>query len=444
MLETALVIAGVGVLAVLGLFALIRTMLYICPPNEVLVFSGRRVALADGTSRGYRTVFGGRAWRVPLIENVARMSLNVMEIPISIRGAYSKGGIPLNVDAIANVKISSDSRVIGNAIERFLGRGMDEIARVARETLEGHLRGVLATLTPEEVNEDRLKFGDELSHESETDLNKLGLHLDTLQIQLVSDDVQYLDSIGRTSIAQVIKDAEIAESDAKREAEQVEAENMGRANVIQANVDAAVVRMKNELRRVQAELESRVKSEEERTLGAAREARAKAEQELQEVRAQLEELRLKADRVLPAEAERVHLELRARGDAATIRERGKAVGEALEMLNQAWVDAGQNALSIYLIEDLEKILRQVAAGVAKVKVENLNMVDSGDGQTLAAYVSAYPAMLAAIFKAITDTTGIDIPKVISGGTSTNGAGGNNGTRELPPGDVTRPQPPARG
>lgn len=96
------------------------------------------------------------------------MRLNVMEIPIAIRNAYSKGGVPMNVDAIANVKISSEPARVGNAIERFLGRGNDEIGRVARETLEGHLRGVLATLTPEEVNEDRLKFADSPSPTSKT------------------------------------------------------------------------------------------------------------------------------------------------------------------------------------------------------------------------------------------------------------------------------------
>ncbi|MER3462486.1 MAG: flotillin, partial [Armatimonadota bacterium] len=211
--------------------------------------------MEDGSIRGYTTVFGGARLKRPLIETVSRMSLNTMEVPISIRGAYSKGGIPLNVDAIANVKISSDPVVIGNAIERFLGRDPEEIRRVAKETLEGHLRGVLATLTPEEVNEDRLKFAAELSHESEEDLVKLGIQLDTLKIQHVSDDVDYLDSIGRKAIANVIRDAEIAESDAKRAAEQAEAENMGRANVTRANAEAAIARLQNELRRIQADLE---------------------------------------------------------------------------------------------------------------------------------------------------------------------------------------------
>lgn len=422
--------AAGGAFLVLIILSIIKNFLYICPPNQVLIFSGgSRERMPDGSWRGFRPVFSGRAWRKPFVEKVSRMSLNIMEVPIHVRGAYSKGGIPLAVEAIANVKISSNLALIGNAIERFLDRDPEEIRRVAKETLEGHLRGVLAKLTPEEVNEDRLKFADELSRESEDDLSKLGIHLDTLKIQHVSDDVKYLDSIGREAIANVIRDAEIAESDAERDAEQAEAEAMGRAKVTEANVDAVVARLHNELRTVQADLEAQVRSEEERTVAAAREARAVAEQELQKVRSELEGIRLEADKVLPAEAARTANEYRAQGDAASIRERGKAVGQALDMLHSAWARAGENALSIYLIEDIENILRSAAEGVSKVKVEKLNIIDSGDADTLRAYVAAYPAMLSSILEAVAKTTGIDIPKALSGGAQTLSANGQAAKKE---------------
>lgn len=399
--------AAIGFAVLLGLLIFIKwakTLLQICPPNEVLIFYGRRT----------RVIFGGRGWRMPIIEKSARMSLNNMEVPISIRGAYSQGGIALNVDAIANVKISSDPKYIHNALERFLGRDVNEIRRVAKETLEGHLRGVLARLTPEEVNEDRLKFADELSRESELDLSKLGIHLDTLKIQHVSDDVSYLNSIGREAIANVIRDAEMSESDAKRLAELAEAEAQGRAKVARSNADANIARMRNEIRKIQADLEAEVTSEEERTQAAARQARAEAEQELQGIRAELEKLRLQVDQVLPAEANRVAQEHRARGEASIIRERGQASSQALNLMTEAWKDAGKDALAIYLMEDVEKILETAAQGVAKVKVNEVNMIDSGDGRTLSSYVAAYPAMLAAVLESVTTATGIDIQQALSG------------------------------
>ncbi|MEO7454100.1 MAG: SPFH domain-containing protein [Fimbriimonadales bacterium] len=412
---------AIGLMLLVGLW-FVRRFLYICTPNQVLIFTGGgKNRLPDGTVRGFRPIFGGRAWRKPFFEKVSRMSLNIMEVPIHVRGAYSRGGIALNVDAVANVKVSSDPRIIGNAFERFLGRNPEEIRRVAKETLEGHLRGVLAKLTPEEVNEDRLKFAGELSSESEDDLSKLGIHLDTLKIQHVSDDVSYLDSIGREAIANVIRDAEMAESDAHREAEQVEADALGRAKVVEAEVDTEIATLTNDLRRIQAELESNVRSEEERTIAAAREARATAEQELQKVRAELEGIRLQVERVLPAEAQRVASEYRAQGEAATIREKGRAVSEALDLLHDAWGKAGANAVSILLIEDIEKILRAASEGVAKVKIQNLSIIDAGDGKTLAAYVASYPQMLSSVFDAVAKTTGIDVPKALSGETGTKAA-----------------------
>lgn len=404
------VFAGVGVLGFLLMVAIfVKTFLRICPPNRILVVSG-------GLKRGgknFSVVNGGRAFVVPGIQSVSQMSLNTMEVPIAVRNAYSSGGIAMNVEAIANVKINNSPEIIHNAVERFLGRDA-EIRRVAKETLEGHLRGVIAKLTPEQVNEDRLTFADHLTQESEMDLNKLGLHLDTLKVLHVADDVGYLDATGRKAIANIVRAAEIAESDAKRGAEQSEAENEGRSVVTRSNVDGKLVQLQNELRTVRANLESQVKSEEERMEAAAREARARAEQELQTVRAELEALRLQVDQVLPAEANRQAKEYKARGEAALIRERGRAVSEALTVLHEAWKEAGPNARQISIIENLESILGAATDGVKKVQIKGINVIDSGDGQTLRNYISAYPGMLSSVFEAVNETVGIDIPGTVSG------------------------------
>jgi flotillin len=409
------VVVGVAILfLILGALAWLRSMLLICPPNQILVISGRNHALEDGTKRGFRVIQGGRAWRLPIIEKSATMSLDVMEIPMAIKNAYSKGGIALNVDAIANVKVSSAPARAGNAIERFLGSDPNDIRRVAKETLEGHLRGVLARLTPEEVNEDRLKFAEELVHESELDLNKLGIDLDTLKIAHVSDDVHYLDSIGREAIANVIKTAEIAESDAKRLAELAEAQNQSRANVAKANAETNIASMKNEFRRAVAELNANVASEEERTKAAARQARAIAEQELQGIRSNVEQLRLIADEVLPAESARKAAEIRAKGDSAILRERGAAGAVSLAAITSAWQEAGDDAMSIVVIEDLERLLAAAVVGVSKISPAAVNVIDNGDGSALVSYFKSYPQMLQSVFESVESVTGISITKTIGG------------------------------
>ncbi len=408
-------IIGFVILAILlGAIAWMRSLLLICPPNRVLVLSGRSHRLEDGSSRGFRVITGGRAWRTPLLEKAAFMGIDVMEIPIAINNAYSKGGIALNVEAIANVKVSSNPARIGNAIERFLGSDTTAIRRVAKETLEGHLRGVLARLTPEEVNEDRLKFAEELAHESELDLNKLGIDLDTLKIAHVSDDVHYLDSIGREAIANVIKAAEIAESDAKRLAELAEAENQSRANVAKANAETQIATMRNEFRRAAAELNAEVASEEERTKAAARQARALAEQELQGIRSEVEKLRLIVEEILPADAARNAAELRAKGDSAAVRERGKASGMALTAVASAWREAGDDALTMFLLEDLDRILGAAAESVAHLHPAAVNIIDSGDGAALAAYFNSYSEMLRSVFDSVESMTGISVTKAIGG------------------------------
>src|SRR5262245_23102048 len=161
------VIGGLVVLVVL--MVIYRYLLRICRPNEILIFSGRKHKTDDGRVVGYRVVFGGRGVRVPVVETVDRMDVSLISVPIQVNGAYSEGGIPLNVHAIANVKVSTNRRFVGNAIERFLGKGQTEIARVVQQTLEGHLREVLAQMTPEELSQDRLKFAHRLETSAKSD-----------------------------------------------------------------------------------------------------------------------------------------------------------------------------------------------------------------------------------------------------------------------------------
>lgn len=394
---------------------IVKLFLKICGPNEVLIVSGLgRRRQVGGKVQGFYPVIGGRAFAIPGINRVDRMSLSLMEVPIGVHNAYSSGGIAMNVEAIANVKISSVDVTIGNAVERFLNRDVEEIRRVAKETLEGHLRGVVATLTPEQVNEDRLTFAEELSAESEADLAKLGLHLDTLKILHVSDEIGYLDATGRKAISQVVREAEIAESDAKRDAERTEAEAIGRAQVTMAETERQIAQLRNELRRLKADLEAQVRSEEERTTAAAREARATAEQQLQALRAQVEAIRLQADTVLPAEAARRGAEFTARGQAAAVRERGRALGESLDAVQKAWAKAGPSARQIAVIEDLENLIARAAEGITKVKVESIHVLDSGDGKALPNYLTAYPEMLGSVFKALEAATGVDVPGTVSG------------------------------
>src|SRR5829696_2428235 len=327
---------GTGVAVLLVLMVFYRYLLRICRPNEILIFSGRKHRTADGRSVGYRVVFGGRGMRVPVVETVDRMDVSLISVPIAVQGAYSEGGIPLNVHAIANVKVSTDRRYVGNAIENFLGKPRQEIGRVVKETLEGHLRGVLATMTPEELNQDRLKFARQLEASAKPDFDKLGLELDVLKIQHIADDRNYLESIGRQRIAEILRTAEVAESDAVREAEQAEAAARARGEVAMTNAQAAVQRKQNELRQIVAEVDAEARSEEVRAEAAGQQARAEAELELQQISGEVEQLRLESEVTIPADVDAHVRELFAAGHAAPIAADGEAMSKSLAEVAGAW------------------------------------------------------------------------------------------------------------
>jgi flotillin len=238
--------------------------------------------------------------------------------------------------------------------------------------------------------------------------------MDTLKIQHISDDTQYLDSIGRRKIAEIIKTAEVSESDAEREAAQIEADAAGQAEIANQVAQKAILEAQNEMRRIVADLEAQAKSEEERTVAAAQTARALAEQELQRIRSELEQRRLDVDVVAPAEAEKNAKEILAKGKAAYTAEQGKATASVLDMMNKVWAEAGHRAKEIYLIQHLETIIAAVVDSVRQVQVKNVNLLDNGDGGSLPAYVGAYPAIVTGVLKELRNATGIDVPEILTG------------------------------
>jgi flotillin len=187
-------------------------------PNSVAVLSGRKRKLGDGRIVGYRMVKGGAALRIPLLEKVEYLSLNVITIPLEIRRAYTVQGVPVSVKAVANVKIRSDDMSLQAAAERFLGMTPAQVQAVIFQTLEGHLRSILGNLTVEEVNSDRQSFAQKLTSEAAVDLEKMGIGVDVLTIQEISDEEGYLAALGKRRTAEVKRDATIGEAEAERDA----------------------------------------------------------------------------------------------------------------------------------------------------------------------------------------------------------------------------------
>lgn len=366
-----------AVLASFGLAAVytVKHLIHICAPNEVLVFSGSRHR-AGGRTRGYRVLKGGRGIRVPLLERVDRMDLTNMAIEVTARNAYSKGGVPLTVHGVANVKIAGHSPVLDNAIERMLGKNRAEVMQIAKATLEGALRGVLATLTPEQVNEDRQLFAERLVQQVEHDMTALGLVVDTLKIQNVFDEVRYLDSIGRKKNAEVSRRARVAEAIAHADAVVRSAENHERE--VQAEVTAAVEVAKAEAMCKLADIETRRGAlvAEEQAAVTALVAKALAEVEVQKARVDQVRSRLQAEVIEPARAACAAAESLAKAEVAPIVQDGQARAEALTELAQSWKKAGANAQQVFMLQKLDKVIEAVTSVVADTSIRQVTMIDS--------------------------------------------------------------------
>ena len=414
--QSEAVIGGVTALFILlvALNLISRWMIRICRPNEMLVVTGSRSNQGQQGMKGYRVVAnGGWTFVKPILETARRMDVTLLPVLVEVKNAYSKGGTPLNIQAIANVKVSSDPDVRNNAIERFLGRDSEEIVQVAKENLEGNLRSVLAQLTPEQVNEDRLRFAERIADDVGDDLRRLGMQLDTLKIQSVFDDVDYLNSISRRRVAQIVRDAEIAEAEAIGEAERKEAEMEEVAEVVRTEADTVVLEKDNAVRTKVAQMEKQARSEEERTTAAELEARAKAQQQLQKVRSELERLRLQAEEVLPAQASQKARELRARGQAAATAEDVKASALVNDLLTQVCEDAGSTAELVFLLQQIEMVLDQATRIPSRLTLKRITSLDGNDATSLASLVALNHVVVRQFFEQVKEILGIDLLATLS-------------------------------
>jgi flotillin len=263
-------------------------------------------------------------------------------------------------------------------------------------------------LTPEEINEDRLRFAEQIAGDVSQDLVQLGLQLDTLKVQSVSDDMDYLRSLGRKQIAVILRDAEIAESNALTQAEQIEAQCDEYSKVALTQNQTIVLERENELRKLKAKLEQTAKTEEEITIAAAKEKKAKAEQVLQALRADLERLRLQADEVLPADAQRQAAEYQARGFAATVVENARATAMVNEMLSSVWHDSGDQAAELFVMQQLDLILAEAGQIPQRIHLNNVNVIDNGDGSAVASLMKVYPQIISEYLRSVEQILGVKI------------------------------------
>src|SRR2546430_13390895 len=161
-------------------------------PNEVLIVSGKkhRYADPDGTvkTRGFRIVKGGGTFVYPVAEKVDILSLELLTIDVQTPEVYTSKGVPVKVDGVAQIKVKGDDISIATAAEQFLGKTTDEIRNIATQTLEGHLRAILGTMTVEEIYQNRDAFASKVQEVAAGDMANMGLSIVSFTIRDRSEE----------------------------------------------------------------------------------------------------------------------------------------------------------------------------------------------------------------------------------------------------------------
>ena len=200
-----LLVIGIGVLviSVAGYVVAYLAFLRKAGPNEVIVVSGRgRV----------KFITGGADMVVPLFHTWNRLSLEVMTLDVTTPEVYTSQGVPILVDGVAQIKIRKDEASLHAAAERFLGKSPNDIAKIALETVQGHLRAILGTLSVEDIYKNRDQFAQKVQEISAGDLANMGLGIDSFTIRDIRDKHGYLEALGKPRIAEVKRTAAIAEA----------------------------------------------------------------------------------------------------------------------------------------------------------------------------------------------------------------------------------------
>ncbi len=412
------VVIGVGLLLVIvAIIILIAKLTLVGNPSEMLIVSGKRQK--DGL--GYRTLIGGRTLVIPIIEKVSRLSLRNMQVQLEVSAQCGSGTmVPITVTGVANVKVSSAPGERANAIERFLNQPADELQRVARETLEGGLRAVISKMTPEEIVEDRDKFVTTVMNEVDDDFRKLGMLIDSVNIQNVQDDQLYLESIARKATAEVVSAARRAEAERASEATIKEAEANAASRTAKAQRDAeaktaeAISHQKAEQARLAAE---KTIAEAENALRIrraelGREAALKEAQQ-QEAAAKAEEARLRATDIQAAIAQRDVAKAEAEGSAASVMEEGKARAASIEQIGQA-IQKHPDALKVMLVELMPGVVQELAKTVSNISLGEVTVIDGGSGQGIAGAAMGRARALSESLAILETILGIDFRELSRG------------------------------
>ena len=445
-----LLIAGFGLIFAFGIILLV-TRYKRCASDEILVVYGR-----VGGGKASRCIHGGATLVWPLIQDWKKLSLIPMTINIPLTNALSQENIRINVPSTFTVGISTDPLIMNNAAERLLHLQPNQIESMASEIIFGQLRLTVASLTIRQINADRDRFFELIRENVGHELNKLGLNLINVNITDITDDSDFIESIGQKAAAGAVnaakadvaaanRDGDIGQAEANRTRDIQVAENQAAAEIGKkgaaasqrkevAALEANAIEGENSSRANIAEYNATLAEKEAEAMQRAEVARRTAEMEVQKAQYMLEQERLKAEEIVREEIAKTQIEIAAEAEAE--RQRRVASGEADAVLAryraeaegvQAVLEAkaagysslvasaggdAKAAATLLMVEKIEEIVARQVEAISNLQIDKITVWDSagggsGEGST-ANFVSSLIHSLPPVHD-VAKMAGVDLP-----------------------------------
>ena len=437
-----------------------------CPPDQIMVIYGRTEKTAEGRPKPSKTLHGGAALVWPLIQDYAYISLKPMTINIDLKGALSLQNIRINVPSTFTIGVSTEPSIMANAAERLLGFRIEDIEEMAKEIIFGQLRLTVATLTIEQINQDRDAFLELIQKNVGAEMRKVGLYLINVNIADITDESDYIDSIGKKAAATAVEQARVdvanaerdgaigaAKADRAREIEvaenQAEAEKGRKAaeadqRVFVEQQEAMAVSGENaaqaEIAQVNADLSEAEASAKQR----ADIATANAEAAIQRAVYSEEEERLKASEIvkenivkqqveIAADAEAERQRRIARGEADAILAKYEAEAEGIQKVLDAKAQGYNNLVSsasgdpkaaatLLMVEKIEAMVSAQVEAIRNLKIDKITVWDSGNSPDGSSATSNFVSSLVQSLPPIHDVakmSGVELPDYLGSMTDEN-------------------------
>ena len=440
------VYVGLAVLTLLFIMAVLAKLFRKAGPHEALIIYGLR---------GTRIVKGGGTIIYPMIEQCRELSLELMSFDVAPQQSlYSKQGVAVTIEAVAQIKVKSDPESIRTASEQFLTKRPEQREGLIRLVMEGHLRGIIGQLTVEQIVKEPEMVADRMRSTCADDMNKMGLEVISFTLKEVRDKNEYITNMGRPDIARIKRDAEVAAAEADRDIAIKRAESQRAAAVAKAQADQERVAAETASLTKQAEAErdldikkaeylettkraqaladkayeiaanvqqQSVIQEAVRVQQIEREAQVKvqeaeiARRERELIATVLKQAEIERQRIETlADAERQRLIKEAEGRASAIRAQGEAEAEiifkkgeaeakAMNIKAEAFQEYNQAAVVDKLITGMPEVVRALAEPLSKV--DKVTIVSTGNGDAAGAYkltgdVTKIAAQVPALFEAL--------------------------------------------